>query len=97
MRVELSVSEDFEAPPAAKALDEEVTVVKGWLSPPELFGAPQMLTDEPLPANVVPAPGVPVGEPVGEPIGELVMVVGDVGSNEPIVSQHPSSAVSGRS
>jgi hypothetical protein len=87
------VSEDFEAPPAAKALDEEVSVVKGWLSPPELFGATPLLAGEPLPASAVPAPV----EQVGESIGESITVVGDVGSNELIVSQPLFSAVSGRS
>jgi hypothetical protein len=92
MQIELSVSEDFEAPAAAKALNEEVKVVKGWLSPSELFGVRQMLTDEPLPTNEVPAPGLPVGEQ----IGESVTVVGDVGSHELIVSRPSFSDVSER-
>jgi hypothetical protein len=91
MRVELSVSEDLEAPAAAKALNEEVKVVKGWLIPLELFGAPQMLTDEPLPTTEVPTPEMPVGEQ----IGVSVPVVGDVGSNKLMVSQPPFSAIPG--
>jgi hypothetical protein len=58
MRVELSVDSDFEAPSAAKELNEEVKVVRTWLIGSELFGAPQLLVEEarpgPTPSELVP-------------------------------------------
>jgi hypothetical protein len=82
MWVEWSVDEDFAIPPATKGLSKEVKVVKGWLGASELFGAPQMLVEEPLP---VAAP-LDIAPSVAELVEELVVEEEAVGVDNVIVS-----------
>jgi hypothetical protein len=82
MRVELSVNEDLEIPPAAKQLGEEVRTVQAWLDSSELFGTPNLLDDEAPQAIAAPEPvsivddvvGVPVAVGESEKVGENVGV-----------------------
>jgi hypothetical protein len=83
MRVEMSIDEDFAAPAAAKALGDEVKVVKGWLGASEFFGTPQLLVEPPSSDAKVSEPVPSVAEVLEE------MVVQDEAVEVPQVVVSP--------